>query len=434
MAAGDGLASAVATGRPALASALRGPVYVGILLLAWISTAPFKGSYAVDPAESSNLANQIAFSLTAVLALAVAAASGAGRPARAYLRPSWLLFLGWMGFGVLTSLNPDISMRALRFSLVVLAIGGAAVLLPEGRRRFAALTGAAVLIVLFVCYAGLVLVPDIAIHSAADPLEPEHAGSWRGLFDHKNVAGAMMVIFLFVGIHVARAGPRGLGLAVALLAGLFLFQTGSKTSMALAPAILLIAWACARIDNLAMRLLLTLTPLAVLMTATLGSVLFAPVGELLQALSPGQTFTGRTEIWKFAFDRLWERPLTGYGFEGFWGSDFVRQAEIREGETGIAQGMVHGHSGYVDLAIGMGLPGFALGLTILVVLPLVDFHRAVRLKANREMAFLFLCIWLFAIYSACLESFFFRRADPVWFAMLLSVLGLRLLSRYRTAP
>ena len=50
------------------------------------------------------------------------------------------------------------------------------------------------------------------------------------------------------------------------------------------------------------------------------------------------------------------------------------------------------------------------------------------------MAELFFRIWLFALYSACLETFFFRRADPVWFSLLIAVIGLRLTSRYRVLP
>lgn len=412
---------------------LRSIVVVAALLLVWVSTAPFKGSYEVDAAESSNVVNQIAFTVTALLGLACAIASG-GRAAKAYLRPSWLLLLAWMTIGVFHSANPDISMRAFRFTLVVLTIAGTIILLPQGQRHFAALLGTASLIVLGICYAGLVVYPDIAIHSGGDVLEPEHAGAWRGLFDHKNVAGAMMVILMLIGIFVTTAHSPRLGLVITGLAATFLFFTGSKTSMGLGPFVVLVGFACAHIRSLWLKALLALGPLAILLTATIGSVLYQPIDDIVQAVSPGQTFTGRMEIWSFALDRLWYRPVFGYGFEGFWGSDFVRYAEIGERETGVAQGMVHAHNGYVDLVIGLGIPGLVLGLAALILLPLRDHHRVIRTPENKAMAELFFRIWLFSIYSACLESFFFRRADPVWFALLLAVIGLRLTSRYRVRP
>ncbi len=411
----------------------RSAIFVGAFLLVWISTAPFKGSYEVAAQESSNLVNQIAFSLMAVLGLAGAASSAGRVAARAYLRPTWLLLLLWMTIGVFHSANPDISMRAFRFTLVVLTIAGTIMLLPRDQPHFARLIGTAALIVVLVCYAGLIVFPDIAIHSAGDALEPEHAGAWRGLFDHKNIAGAMMVIMMLIGIFVGGAGSPRLGYVLTGLAATFLFFTGSKTSMGLGPFVVLVGLACARIGSIWLRGLVALGPLAILLTATIGSVLFKPVNAVVQAVSPGQTFTGRTEIWSFALDRLWNRPVFGYGFEGFWQSDYVLYAEIGENETGIAQGMVHGHSGYVDLAIGLGIPGLVIALTVLILLPLRDHHRVIRTPENKAMAELFFRIWLFCLYSACLESFFFRRSDPVWFALLVCVIGLRLTSRYRVA-
>ncbi|AOO79978.1 O-antigen ligase family protein [Bosea vaviloviae] len=411
---------------------LRGFIFVAAFLLVWISTGPFKGSYEVPNEDTANVINQLSFSLIAVLGIASAALSG-GRAAQAYLRPSWILLITWMTIGVIQSANSDVSMRAFRFTLVVLVIAGSVMLLPQGRRHFASLIGTASLIVVLICYAGLVIYPDIAVHSAGDALEPEHAGAWRGLFDHKNIAGAMMVVFVLIGIFVTTTSPR-LGWALAGLATVFLFFTGSKTSMGLGPFVVLVGLACARIRSLWLRALLALGPLALLLTATIGSVLFKSIDTALQALSPGQTFTGRTEIWKFALDRLWNRPILGYGFEGFWRSDYVMFADIGEGETGIAQGMVHGHSGYVDLAIGLGVPGLMLGLIVLILLPLRDHHRVLPTPENKALAELFFRIWLFCVYSACLESFFFRRADPVWFALLVSVIGLRLTSRYRVTP
>jgi O-antigen ligase len=429
----DDAPSRPALGGLAATSPWRGAVFVATFLLVWVSTAPFKGSYEVSVEASSNIVNQISFTLMALLGIACVASAG-GRVAYAYLRPAWLLLLLWMTLGVVNSANPEISMRAFRFTLVVLAIAGTVVLLPRSQRDFAQLIGIAALIVLLICYAGLVVFRDVAVHSGGDVLEPEHAGAWRGLFDHKNIAGAMMVILMLVGIFVATAGSRGLGIVVTVLAATFLFFTGSKTSMGLGPFVVLVGLACARIRSLWLRALLALGPLAILLTATLGSVLFPQIDAIVQSVSPDQTFTGRTEIWRFAIDRLWNRPIFGYGFEGFWQSDYVLYAEPKENESGISNGMVHGHNGYVDLAIGMGIPGLILGMLVLVLLPLRDHHRVVRTPENKVLAELFFRIWLFAIYSACLESFFFRRADPVWFALLVSVIGLRLTSKYRVAP
>ena len=52
---------------------------------------------------------------------------------------------------------------------------------------------------------GLVLMPDVAKHNALSS-EPEHAGLWRGIYSHKNVAGPVMAGMSFIGIYVLRRG------------------------------------------------------------------------------------------------------------------------------------------------------------------------------------------------------------------------------------
>ena len=50
------------------------------------------------------------------------------------------------------------------------------------------------------------------------------------------------------------------------------------------------------------------------------------------------------------------------------------------------------------------------------------------------LASLFLRIWLFELYSTTFESFFFDRAFPGWFTILMAVFGLRYAARLRVAP
>lgn len=415
------------------AARLRGGVFVAALLLVWISTSPFRATVTADVALAGNLANQIAFLMMGAVSLAALALVDP-RVLRAYLTPVYGLMLGWLTITMLLSANFDVSLRAYLFTLVVIVIAGAVMVLPQTERDFAELIGAVTLIVVLVCYLGLVLFPDAAKHSGDDILEPEHAGSWRGLFDHKNIAGAMMGIFVMIGLYVAQARSAPVGYGLAALAGVFLFFTNSKTSMALAPIVFVLTVLAARVRSGWLRGLIIILPLIVIMAFTFGTVLSPTLKAILESVSPGQTYTGRTEIWDFAFDRLGDRLLTGYGIEGFWGSDRVRFAEISEGEKGIAQGMVHAHNGYVDAAVAMGIPGFVLVIATFVLLPFRDWVKVQHSVSNDRMALLFARIWLLTLYNACLESFFFRRSDPVWFALLIAVFGLRLLATWRVKP
>lgn len=415
------------------ASRLRAAVFAAGLLLVWISTSPFRATVTADVAMTGNLANQLAFLAMGLTSLAALALIDP-RVLKAYLTPIYGLMLAWLTITMFLSANFDVSLRAYFFTMVVIIIAACVMVLPQTERDFADMIGGVALAVVLICYLGLVLFPDAAKHSGDDILEPEHAGSWRGLFDHKNIAGAMMGIFLMIGLYVGQARSALIGYGLAALAATFLFFTNSKTSMALAPIVFLLTVVAARVRSGWLRGLMIILPLVIIMAFTFGTVLSPTLKAILEAVSPGQTYTGRTEIWDFAFDRLGGKLLTGYGIEGFWGSDRVRFAEISEGEKGIAQGMVHAHNGYVDAAVAMGIPGFVLVIMTFVLLPFRDWVMVKHSASNDRMALLFARIWLLTLYNACLESFFFRRSDPVWFALLIAVFGLRLLATWRVKP
>jgi len=89
---------------------------------------------------------------------------------------------------------------------------------------------------------------------------------------------------------------------------------------------------------------------------------------------------------------------------------------------------VHGHNSYLDAAISFGMIGLGISILILILLPAADYAATIWQGPTARLANLLMSIWIFTSLNACLESFFFRRADPVWFCMLLAVFGLRLLA------
>src|SRR5581483_9023880 len=149
--------------------------------------------------------------------------------------------------------------------------------------------------VLAVCYLGILLVPSLAVHQATDFLEPEHAGSWRGLFAHKNEAGASMVLIIFIGLFVARTRNLILGGAIVVLAATFLLFSLSKTAMGVLPMVLLFSAILVRSRRPAVGITLVVTVLALFNLFSVGSVVFEPVRKLVESVIPDATFTGRTE-------------------------------------------------------------------------------------------------------------------------------------------
>jgi O-antigen ligase len=418
----------------ALRQWVRAGLCIFILTAVWLSTRPFmQAAPAEGGRQSSDVLNQLTFGGLAALSAGVFLLMDR-RTLKPLLQPSYGLMLGWMIVAVVTSTAQDISMRAFQFTAVVMFLAAAALAFPKDEKQFAAILALVAGLVIIIDYLGVAALPGIAKHTDFDPFEPEHAGSWRGHFDHKNVAGAMMAVFTFIGFYLWRVGRRFTGLAIALLAFAFLYFTKSKTSLALTPAVMLLVLLVERIPIFALRFLMLMGVLMLMLTATLGSVLVPFVNDVVQAVAPGTNFTGRVDIWRYGFEKYVERPWLGFGLEGFWLTPTTLQGESKLELAWSVDKIVHGHNGYLDILLTLGAPGLLLVLIVFALKPMADYHRAANYAANRPLASLFLMIWFFILLGMCLESYFFRRADPVWFSLLLAVFGLRLLAGHTPPP
>lgn len=406
------------------ANAFREAVFVAILLVVWVSTRPYD---VPEPGTGGgpDLANQIAFAGLAVASV-LALSLGEWRALRPLLLASYALMILWIVASLALALDPGASLRALAFTLIAMFLAASLFGLPRDHARFQSLLFGVVLAVLALAWAGVFALPDIAIHSDVDALEPEHAGSWRGHFVHKNIAGAMMAIFAIIGLYALRSGRRWTGLAILALSLTFLYLTRSKTSLGLLPAAVAIAFVAEKIPSLTVRIGLLLGPVLGLNALTLGSALNPSIATFNREAVKDPTFTGRLDIWRYGFERLAERPWTGFGFESFWLTDNTLLSESKLELAWEAQKIIHGHNGYLDLMLMLGIPGLALASYIFVLRPVLDFHRCRPGGPNQLLAAACIAIWLFVSLCSCLETFHLRRADPIWFALLIATFGLRM--------
>ena len=254
------------------------------------------------------------------------------------------------------------------------------------------------------------------------------AGNWRGPFGHKNMAAAVLAMVLFIGIYTCRMGAWISGVAIIGLASIFLYFSAGKSSTALCIAAILLSSLTAMVRSFWGRAVMLLTPLVLLNMLGVGTVLSETLADIAQKLPLDTTFTGRSDIWVFAVQSLQARLTFGYGFASFWGSSAIQN--LPEGKEWAAYAS-HSHNGYLDTTLGMGLPGLALLILIIVIAPLRNFQAAEQGGNNGPLAMLFLRIWLFGLYLSSVESFFLDRADPIWFTFLLAVFGLHYLARFR---
>jgi O-antigen ligase len=409
---------------------VRGATFVGTLLVAWISLRPFPDlgdMFVGDVSSGKDALTYALFGGLAVLTLVLTMRDNM-RGLASLLTPAFVLLVSWLCLTIVLSFDPDTSIRRFALSAFVVAVAAAMMLLPKSQNELMRWFSIAALVLLATCYLGILLAPDLSIHLPTDAQEPALAGNWRGSFGHKNVAAAVMAMLLFLGIYICRSGAWISGVTIIGLASLFLLYSAGKSSLTLCFAVLLLTSATSIVRSFWLRAVLLLTPLLLLNLLSVGTVIFDGLAELAKLLPMDSTFTGRSDIWSFAVQSLRERLTTGYGFASFWGSSAIQNLPEGKEWAGYAS---HSHNGYLDTALGTGLPGLALLIVAIVIAPLRNFHAADVGGNNGPLAMVLLRIWLFGLYLSSMESFFLDRADPLWFTFLLAVFGLHYLARFR---
>jgi len=398
-----------------------------IWAVVFISFRPFTTEFSDNSVVSfgGDIINQLGFGAVGAICLYLIYQRRIGKELAALLIFSWCAMALVLTTSVFMADNPTGAFRALAFSFIVIFAAFAAMVLLRSKNDLVSALSALACIVLAYCYFAVAFVPAQGIHSGGG-FAPQHAGLWRGVFDHKNVASYVMGGLVIISLFIARNGRPLLGAFLLVLSIHFVLQAGSKTVLGVLP----IAIATAVVANWVtwpfLRVLVLLLPLAALTFVTLGSVIHPPVLDWLREFVPDLSYTGRTDLWVFGLENLMKFPLTGYGFESFWATPRVTGLEQPIELSWDVRGIVHGHNSWLDAMIAFGIPGAIIVFLVVAVVPIRDYLRIPQQGNAGKIAGLFIGLWLLTALAANLESFFFRRADPVWFLMLISIIGLRI--------
>ncbi len=195
--------------------------------------------------------------------------------------------------------------------------------------------------------------------------EGVHAGAWRGIMMHKNILGRMMclssIVFLLLATGDSTSNRRssrifwaGFVLSVALI---ILSTSKSAIVVCVTMTTILPLYKALRGKYT------TLVPIliaVVLVGGGAATLLLDNLEVIAGALGKDLTLTGRTDIWAVMLEMISQRPLFGYGYNGFWmGWDSEASAYVwrtLEWECPYA------HNGFMDLLAELGISGLALFL------------------------------------------------------------------------
>jgi len=372
-------------------------------------------------AAGSNLLNQ----LTAIILFFSFLAFMAKERSFSILFMPRLLMAAIFGWFVLTSLAgeaPLFSLRRLVMCAIICVLAGGFLQLPRTERHFTTLLATCALIILFLCYFGITVLPSRSIHQASDALEPLLAGDWRGVFRHKNEAASVMAVLIIVGIYLCKRWSFIGGLSVLLLSLVFLVKSGGKTALGLMPIIIATGWFILRWPR--WRYPVVTLFLAVFALVTVGTTVDPVFSQMLTKLGLDASFTGRRDIWTVAIDYIRQSPLLGYGYQAFWRSDAL-MSSFTENNT-WATTAPDSHNGYFDLLLAGGVPGLVLVMVWIYLLPLQYLGKMNDATRNSPLTRLYVGVWLYVLLYGFLETLFFLSTGFVWFFLIVAVIGLHL--------
>lgn len=333
------------------------------LWLVFIGTAPFQEWTLQTDSAKSDVINQLLYvGITLILVF------GTGIPTRSSLFCIPLgigILLGYCFFSVSWAIAPFVSLRRIiQTTMVVWLVFRC--LNDMGPTRMLRFVRWTLIVLLVVNYLTVYFTP-FGIHADIPGEYSSLVGDWRGIIPHKNVAGAMCSLTILLFLFDNREFSRPLSALVMLGALIFLYFTHSRTSeVALVPAIILgiaIRPYTASIRTVAVVLMLLTAVFAILLFS--GSTSF-----LANILNDPYALTGRGAIWPLLLEYAGEHPWTGAGFGSFW---LIGDASPIWSLTSgwVAIYAAHGHNGFLDLLVTIGLPGLALAVFALGIWPML---------------------------------------------------------------
>jgi exopolysaccharide production protein ExoQ len=262
--------------------------------------------------------------------------------------PALLLLLLWVWCSVLWSIAPDVSMRRALLLTVTTLLGCYLIerhdldwILRKFVLLYLTLLLAALLFILFV--------PTLSHMPNGQGL--------RAIFTSKNGMGQFLVagVILLPPAIRKRLVHQVLGSAGLLIALALLIPVDSATAIVVA-TLVLASHTAIYLWRLPTRLAATVTAFGVATACLLIIPVVVNLDAIFELLGRDPTLTGRTELWRYAWEMVKQRPMIGYGYGAFF--------ENYESATYVAAvfpwAPPSAHNGFLELLLDIGVIGLAL--------------------------------------------------------------------------
>ena len=404
--------------------------FLALLLLVFVSLTPFEvrdASALLHGADttmgSGNIARQISY-LAIFGLIVVCAIRTRGLRAIHAIPVMVLLLLGWCVASTAWSAEPTVTLRRAVLECIIVT----AVFLSVdtiGAERSLTFLRWVLAGVLIVNWLSIPLVSQ-AVHLQGEA-DPGLVGDWRGLYFHKNIAGAVSAISALVFFFSFLGTRRWSDALLFVAAAAFTIMTRSKTSIILLPFALFMGAAYRFAWRRPLDRQIALVGLAFAACVALAALL-SEWNTLRHLLADPSELTGRAAIWQAEFAYILDHPLLGSGFGSFANTGGASPLRNYVGSAWVANAS-HGHSGYLQLLVTLGGVGFMLSMFALIALPATRFLRADATQLGLKS--LLFAIFIFGIFHNIVESDYLESDGAAWVAFLLGLAMLRALPRAR---
>ncbi len=259
----------------------------------------------------------------------------------------------------------------------------------------------------------------------------DHPGAWKGIYDYKNTLGSMMIIgslafFLLPLDNLQTPIRKKIGRilkysGIALLLAIVILCT-SKTSLVVYFLLvgILIFYGKFRWQG---KITVIYLDISILILGCVGTLVFSNWVNILTGLGKDYTMSGRTLMWGVMLQKIMDKFWLGYGRGAFWVESTGYPAQVG-GAVSHVFVAPHGHNGFFDLILDVGLIGFTLFMICFLVAFARSLKRAYAAKSSEDLwplAFL-----LFLAMNNIMESYLLRLANIYWVLFVATVLSVPL--------
>ena len=371
------------------------------------------GSGAVSAGSPAQQVTLLSLTGFCILLLAM---QGLTRVDRASIWRAWpmLLLVGWCALSVIWSTEPGLSLRRT-IGLVCSLIPILYLTLRYTPRQLLTMIEYVAWCFVIITLVSIVLGTGVERGGSWD-------GAWKGLTGQKNQFGRFAACFILVIAGTIFSGHLRVTLRrVALLTTLLVMLVLSQSQTPL------VAFITCLIALPVMLVVLrgglggirfssgVRTTLALTIPLVCAYVAFQVVPFIVvEVLGKDLTFSGRINIWEYAFLFTEDRPWLGAGYRTFWVGDVAsRYFDYFSWKEDIGEGALdHSHSSYVDTYDELGLIGVGM-LCLLLISSLRPAPK--RTQPIYDVAqTMTILITTMLLINAFTERVVLQYLDPVW--------------------